>query len=192
MLYAEFNLYLCSFGRHDDFFLWSLPNDLILNSKLNVHFCHSLKTLYFYSQPAVTLESHYEKVICFLVSGDIQRFFSTFEVQKGHHESSNCAYIVLSILFFISFLYFCFYCLTQLIFDFYCSAHFFSIYFYQLQDNYFTILQWVLSYIDMNQPWSYMYSPSQSRLPPPSLPDPSGSSQCTRPERLSHAPNLGW
>ena len=35
---------------------------------------------------------------------------------------------------------------------------FFSIYFYQLEANYFTILQWVLSYIDMNQPWSYMYS----------------------------------
>ena len=29
-------------------------------------------------------------------------------------------------------------------------------------------------------------------LPPPSLLDPSGSSQCTRPEHLSHAPNLGW
>ena len=72
MLYAEFNLYLCSFGRHDDFFLWSLPNDLLLNSKLNVPFCHSLKTLDFYSQSAVTLDSHYEKVtFFFLVSGDI-------------------------------------------------------------------------------------------------------------------------
>ena len=38
----------------------------------------------------------------------------------------------------------------------------------------------------------YTYSPSRSLLPPPSLPDPSGSSQCTRPEHLSHAPNLGW
>ena len=37
-----------------------------------------------------------------------------------------------------------------------------------------------------------MYSPSRSPLPPPSLPDPSGSSQCTRSERLSHASNLGW
>ena len=44
-----------------------------------------------------------------------------------------------------------------------------------------TILQWVLPYIDMNQPWIYMYSPSQSPLPPPSPPDPSGSSQCTSP-----------
>ena len=49
-----------------------------------------------------------------------------------------------------------------------------------------------MSYIDMNQPWSYMYSPSRSHLPPPSLPDPSGSSQCTRFEHLSHAPHLGW
>ena len=36
----------------------------------------------------------------------------------------------------------------------------FFIYFYQLEANQFTILQWVLSYIDMNQPWIYMYSPS--------------------------------
>ena len=45
---------------------------------------------------------------------------------------------------------------------------FFFIYFYQLEANYFTTFQWVLSYIDMNQPWSYMYSPSQSPHPPPS------------------------
>ena len=36
--------------------------------------------------------------------------------------------------------------------------------------------------MDMNQPWSYMYSPSLSPLPPPSPPDSSGSSQCTRPD----------
>ena len=52
---------------------------------------------------------------------------------------------------------------------------FFFIYFYQLEANYFTVLQWVLSYIDMTQPWSYMYFPSRSPLPPPSLPDPSWS-----------------
>ena len=69
---------------------------------------------------------------------------------------------------------------------------FFFIYFYQLEANYFTILQWFLSYIDMNQPWIYMYSPSRSPLPPPSLPNSSGSSQCTRPEHVSHASNLGW
>ena len=44
----------------------------------------------------------------------------------------------------------------------------------------------------MNQPWIYMYSPSRSPLPPPSPPDPSGSSQCTRSEHLSYASNLGW
>ena len=38
-----------------------------------------------------------------------------------------------------------------------------------------------LSYFDMNQPWSYMYSPSRSPLPPPSPPNYSGSSQCTNP-----------
>ena len=46
-----------------------------------------------------------------------------------------------------------------------------------------------MSYIDMNQSWIYMYIPSQSPLPPPSLPNPSESSQCTRPEHLSHASN---
>ena len=53
-------------------------------------------------------------------------------------------------------------------------------------------MQWVLSYIGMNQPWSYMYSPSRSPLSPHSPPDSSGSSQCTRPEHLSHASHLGW
>ena len=61
-----------------------------------------------------------------------------------------------------------------------------------MEANYFTTFQWVLSHIDMNQPWSYMYSPSRSPLPPPSPPDSSGSSQCTRPEQLSHASHLGW
>ena len=37
-------------------------------------------------------------------------------------------------------------------------------------------------YIDMNQPWIYMCSPSH----------PSGSSQCTSPEHLSVASNLDW
>ena len=35
-----------------------------------------------------------------------------------------------------------------------------------------------------------MYSRSRSPLPPTSPPDPSGSSQCTRPKHLSHASNL--
>ena len=58
---------------------------------------------------------------------------------------------------------------------------FFFIYFYWLEANYFTTFQWVLSNIDMNQPCSYMYSPSRSPLPPPFPPDSSGSSKCTRP-----------
>ena len=69
---------------------------------------------------------------------------------------------------------------------------FFSIYFYQLEANYFTILQWFLSYTGMTQPWISMGSPSRYPLPPPSPPDSSGSSQCTTPEHLSHASNLGW
>ena len=47
-------------------------------------------------------------------------------------------------------------------------------------------------FIDMNQPWIYMCSPFQSPLPPPSPSHPSGSSQCTSPEHLSHASNQGW
>ena len=44
----------------------------------------------------------------------------------------------------------------------------------------------------MNKPWIYMCSPSRSPLPSPSPSHPSGSSQCTRPEHLSHASILGW
>ena len=40
--------------------------------------------------------------------------------------------------------------------------------------------------------FSYMCSPSRSLLLPPSPSHPSGSSQCTSPEHLSHASNLGW
>ena len=52
-------------------------------------------------------------------------------------------------------------------------------------------LWWILSYIEMKQPWVYMCSPSRSPLPPPSPPAPSRFSQCTRSERFSHASNLG-
>ena len=41
-----------------------------------------------------------------------------------------------------------------------------------MEADYFTILWWFLPYIDMNQPWVYMCSPSHL----------SGSSQCTSPE----------
>ena len=44
----------------------------------------------------------------------------------------------------------------------------------------------------MNQPWIYMCSPSWTPLPPPSPSHPYGSSQCTSPEHVSHASNLGW
>ena len=44
----------------------------------------------------------------------------------------------------------------------------------------------------MNRPWIYMYSPSWSPHPPPTPLHPSGSFQCTSPEHLSHASNLGW
>ena len=57
---------------------------------------------------------------------------------------------------------------------------------------YFFYLYWILSYIEMKQPWVYMCSPSRSPRPPPSPPAPSRSSQCTRSKRLSHASNLGW
>ena len=68
---------------------------------------------------------------------------------------------------------------------YFATCFFFFIYFYLLEANYFTVLYWILSYIVMNQPWSYMHSPSRSPLPPPSPPDSSRSSQCTR--HLSHA-----
>ena len=44
----------------------------------------------------------------------------------------------------------------------------------------------------MNQPWIYMCSPSWSPFPLPSPSHPSGYSQCTSPEHLSHASSLGW
>ena len=51
-----------------------------------------------------------------------------------------------------------------------------------MESNYFIILWWFLPYIDMNQPWVYMCSPSWTPLPPPSPSHTSGSSQCTSPE----------
>ena len=47
---------------------------------------------------------------------------------------------------------------------------FFFIYFYQLEANYFTILQWFLPYIDKNQPWTCVPHPEP---PPASFPIPS-------------------
>ena len=67
-----------------------------------------------------------------------------------------------------------FFCCSNIFFLFFylLFSFFFFIYFYWLEANYFTTLQWVLSYIDMNQPWSYMHSPSRSpsHLPLPPIP----------------------
>ena len=77
-----------------------------------------------------------------------------------------------------------------------CELYFSFIYFFP-----FIFISWRLitlkycsgfCHFDTNQPWIYMCSPSRSPLPPPSPSHPSGSSQCTRPEHLSHASNLGW
>ena len=54
------------------------------------------------------------------------------------------------------------------------------------------MLQWFLPYIDRNQPWIYMCSPSQSPSPT-SLPiPPLWVFPVHQPEHLSHASNLGW
>ena len=59
-----------------------------------------------------------------------------------------------------------------------------AIFFFLIYFNWrlITILQWFLPYIDMNQPWVYMCSPSWTPLPPSSPSYPCGSSQCTNPE----------
>ena len=56
--------------------------------------------------------------------------------------------------------------------------------YFNLEANYFTILWWFWPFIQMNQSWVYMCSPSwnPSRFPPPSPSHPSGSFQCTSPE----------
>ena len=50
--------------------------------------------------------------------------------------------------------------------------------------DFIVVLQykWLLPYIDMNQPWVYMCSPTWAPLPPPSPSYPTGSSQCISPE----------
>ena len=50
-----------------------------------------------------------------------------------------------------------------------CNFDYFIYLFFILFFN----LQWILSYIEMEQPWVYMCSPSRSPLPPPSPPAPS-------------------
>ena len=53
---------------------------------------------------------------------------------------------------------FCALLYLTLYFTTYLFCIYFSIYFYQLEANYFTILQWFLPYVDMKKPWIYMYS----------------------------------
>ena len=58
---------------------------------------------------------------------------------------------------------------SQLLFFFFYLNKFlfiylFFIYFYQLEANYFTVLQWFFSYIDMNQPVSQLLSPASVGL----------------------------
>ena len=48
-----------------------------------------------------------------------------------------------------------------------------------MEANYFIILSWFLPYIDMNQPWVYMFPPSHTPFPLPSPSHPSRLSQCT-------------
>ena len=78
---------------------------------------------------------------------------------------SEIAFLFIKKNFFFLFLFFSF-------FFFYCSG-------------FCHTLKWI------SHGFIYMCSPSRSPLPPPSPPDPSRSSQCTRSERLSHASNLG-
>ena len=48
-----------------------------------------------------------------------------------------------------------------------------------MEANYYTILWWVLPYINMKQPWVYMCPTILNLLPPPSPPHPCGLSQST-------------
>ena len=60
-----------------------------------------------------------------------------------------------------------------------------------MEANYFTILWWFLPYIDMNQPWMYMCSPSCTCLPHPSPSYSLGLSQCISPEHPVSCIELG-
>ena len=55
-----------------------------------------------------------------------------------------------------------------------------------------TILWWFLPYIDINQPWVDMCSPSWPSLLPPSHPIPQGHPSAPALSTLSHASNLDW
>ena len=61
-------------------------------------------------------------------------------------------------------------------------------YFYQLEANYNNVVGFAIHESDMD----IHVFPIPIPLPHPSPSHPSGSSQCTCPENLSHASNLGW
>ena len=77
----------------------------------------------------------------------------------------------------------------QLLFFFSCESRnfilfifqFLKIYLFELKASYFTILQWFLPNIYINQPQTQMCSLSRIPLPPPFPSHPPGSSQCTSP-----------
>ena len=56
----------------------------------------------------------------------------------------------------------------------------------------FFVVCFLFIYLFIYISWIYTCSPSWTPLPPPSSSHPSGSSQCTNPEHLFHASNLGW
>ena len=61
-----------------------------------------------------------------------------------------------------------------------------------MEDNYFTILWRLLPYINMNQPWVYMYPPVLRPLPLSSPSHPSGLSQSTSFECLPCFMHWTW
>ena len=129
------------------------------------------------SQLCLTLFSFPQKNIyfCFI---DYAKAFACVDHNKLENSSrdGNTRPLDLPLFFFI----FCnFYLFIYL--RIFCILRFFFFY-----------LWWILSYIEMKQPWVYMCSPSRFPLPPPTPPAPPRFSQCTRSERLSHASNLGW
>ena len=119
---------------------------------------------------SISPSNQYSGLISFRIHWcDLLAIQGTLKSLLQHH-SSKASILQHSEFFFFSLTYFFF--SWMLITLQYCSSFF--------------------SYIDMNQPWIYMYSPSPFPLPHHSPPDSSGSSQCTRPEHLSHASSLGW
>ena len=75
-----------------------------------------------------------------------------------------------------------------------CSFLFKNFYLFQLEANYFTILWWVLPYIDIDQPWVYPpcvpHSEPHSHLPP--CPFPLGCPSAPALGALFHASTLDW